>query len=95
MIDKKWKEQYYNKKEMSHNILFIDTQEEIEQDIRETIEKFLYSNNVKIENIKEKEKVLTEILKILIYKEVSMRKLEKIFNIDKKKIKRLIEKYTC
>lgn len=93
IIDKKWKELYYNRED--ENISFIATEEEIEQDIKETIEHFLYSNKAQIEEVKEKEEMLTKILKILIDKKISMRKIEKIFNIDKKKIKRLIEKYTC
>lgn len=95
MIDKKWKEKYYNIKEVSQNILFIATEEEIEEDIKETIEQFLYSNNAKIEEVKDNEQQLAKILRILIDRKISMRKMEKIFNIDKKKIKRLLEKYTC
>ena len=48
-----------------------------------------------MEEIKEKEEKLIQILKILMDKKISMRKIEKIFNIDKKKIKRLIKKSTC
>ena len=44
---------------------------------------------------KMKEEILEEIIKILINKKASMRKIEKILNIDKKKIKSLMEKYTC
>ena len=48
-----------------------------------------------MEEIREKEEKLIQILKILMDKKISMRKIEKIFNIDKKKIKRLIKKSTC
>lgn len=94
LIDKKWKRQYYNTKYENENILFIDTEEEKEQDIKETIENFLKYNKVKMKEIREKEEILIQILKILIEKKISMRKIEKIFNIDKKKIKRLIKKST-
>jgi len=94
IINNKWKEKYYNES-IIENISFIATEQEIEQDVKETVEEFLYINNVKIEEIKEKEQILVKILKILIDKKISMRKIEKIFNIDKKKIRRLIEKYTC
>lgn len=70
-------------------------EEEKEQDIKETIENFLNYNKVKMEEIREKEEKLIQILKILMDKKISMRKIEKIFNIDKKKIKRLIKKSTC
>lgn len=95
MINKKWKEQYYNSGDIDQNILFIGTEEEKEEDIKETIQKFLNKNKITIEEIKMKEEILVKVIKILINKEISMRKIEKIFNIDKKKIKRLIEKYTC
>ena len=94
IINNKWKEKYYNEI-IIENISFIATEQEIEQDVKETVEEFLYINNVKIKEIKEKEQILVKILKILIDKKISMRKIEKIFNIDKKKIRRLIEKYTC
>lgn len=95
VIDKSWRKKYYNTKYENRNISFIATEEEKEQDIKETIENFLNYNKVKMEEIREKEEKLIQILKILMDKKISMRKIEKIFNIDKKKIKRLIKKSTC
>lgn len=95
VIDKSWRKKYYNTKYENKNISFIATEEEKEQDIKETIENFLNYNKVKMEEIREKEEKLIQILKILMDKKISMRKIEKIFNIDKKKIKRLIKKSTC
>ncbi len=83
-INKKWKENYYYKEDNDEITSFICTKEEKEQEIEETIKDY-----------KGNEKELAKIIKILLDKKVSMRKIEKIFNIDKKKIKRLVEKYTC
>lgn len=81
-IDKKWKGNYYYNEDNNEEIAFISTEEERKQDIEETVK------NYKIDNKNEEE--LAKIIKILLNKKVSMRKIEKIFNIDKKKIKRLV-----
>ncbi len=87
-INKKWKEKYYYKKDNNEENSFICTKEEKEQEIEEIIKDYK-------KDVKENEKELAKIIKILLNKKISMRKIEKIFNIDKKKIKRLVEKYAC
>lgn len=92
IISKSWR-RLYNCKEQNDNnsFSFISTEEERKQEIEETIEKFLYKNNLNIEQLREKNENLIKIVKILINKKVSIRKIEKIFRIDKNKIKKLIE----
>lgn len=91
LINKKWKDKYYNCQNEIENITFIATDEEREFDIKESVEQFLCKYKIKIEEIKYENQILIELIRILRNKNMSIRGIEKLLNVDKNKIKKLIE----
>lgn len=90
IINKKWKKLYDIK--TREELYFIDIEETKENEINEEIDKVLRLKNIKREELKSNKEALELVLLKLQKMNISIRKMEKIFKIDKKKIKKIL---TC